>query len=539
MNDHIKGIGWTWARRHLVASAAVLVALAGAGPALAGPIQSEATRFLEQASFGPTPAEVARVQGIGFEAWINDQFNKPIPAYPDLPAWPSNPPDSCDDTCRRDNYSMYPLQVRFFTNALTGQDQLRQRVVLALNQIFVVSALDPDIVQPSAMLSYLKVLDKNAFGNFRQLMTDVTLNGAMGKYLDMAGNRASAPNENFGRELLQLFTIGPDILNPDGTVKRDSAGRAIPSYDQPIITAFARVFTGWVLAPRFADDTPNLIDPMVPGSENAHDTKAKTLLNNVTLPAGQNAVDDLHDALDNIFAHPNLAPFISERLIQHLVTSNPSPAYVGRVAKVFKKTKGDMKSVIKAILLDWEARFFGPYNKPVYGHLKEPVLWLTGVLRAFNTTSATTDFVIGESFLPSDVRMSQDLFRAPSVFNFFPPDYVAVGNHTLGPEFKIYSTTTALARTNLAYELVWKKMPTNTNRPLGTWIDLTPLQGQAGNPGGLVDGLNARLLHGTMPSAMKNVIVQAVSAVSASDALERVRTAVYLVVTSPYYLVGR
>jgi uncharacterized protein (DUF1800 family) len=289
------------------------------------PTIPQTVRFLEQATFGPTPGLIAYVRHVGFEAYLHEQFAARRHGHPDLGLWPSTPPATCDAVCQRDNYSMYPLQRRFFQNALTRHDQLRQRVAFALNQIFVISGAHPELRLPSRMQPYLDVLDQHAFGSFRELLTDITLNAGMGRYLDMVDNHRSAPNENYARELLQLFSIGVNMLNDDGTPRLDAAGAEIPTYDQATITAFARVFTGWTFAPSPVAGVTNYAAPMVPAAAGAHDTDPKTLLNGVTLPGGRDAITDLHDALDNVFAHPNVAPFISKNLIQHLVTSNPSP----------------------------------------------------------------------------------------------------------------------------------------------------------------------------------------------------------------------
>ena len=528
--------GWT------LATALVLgIGLGPASGAMAGPGFDDAIRFLEQATFGPTPDLITHVQQVGFEAFLDEQFALPTPVFPQLDNWPQNPPSTCTGTCLRDNYSMYPLQVGAFGAFLTSQHQLRWRVTFALNQIFVVSAVDGNLRQPSRMLPYLQVLSNGAFGNFRQLLTDITLNPAMARYLDTVNNNRASPNENYARELLQLFSIGLNQLNPDGTLQLDGAGQPIPTYDQSTITAFARVFTGWVFAPARITGVTNFIDPLVPGAANAHDTAAKTLLNGVTLPAGHDAATDLHDALDTVFAHLNVAPFVSTRLIQHLVTSNPSPAYVGRVATVFRTTGGDMKSVVRAILLDPEARTAPVSGSPadaVYGHLREPILWMTSFLRLFGPL-VVTDYVLSDSFLPAGLQMGQDLFRAPSVFNFYPSDYVVMGDSTLGPEFAIYATSTALARTNFAYQVLYKTMPTNANRPVGTWIDLSGLAPVASDPTGVVDALNQFFLHGRMSPEMRNVILASVVAIPASNPLGRLRNAIYLLVTSPQYLVER
>jgi uncharacterized protein (DUF1800 family) len=523
-------------RAILAAALAIGLILAAVAAAAAAPTFDEASRFLEQATFGPTWDLVTHVQQVGFAAFLDEQFALPAPALPVLDNWPQQPPSTCTGNCVRDNYSMYPLQAGAFAAFLGSEHQLRLRVLFALNQVFVVSAVNADLRQPSRMLPYLQVLWTAAFGNFRQLLTDITLNAAMGRYLDTASNNQTAPNENYARELLQLFTIGLNQLNPDGTPQLDGSGQPIPTYDQATITAFARVFTGWGFAPPRTAGVVNYIDPMVPVAASAHDRQPKTLLNGVTLPGGRDAPTDLRDALDNVFAHPNVGPFIGLRLIQHLVTSNPTPAYVQRVAAVFRATGGDMRSVIRAILLDPEART-DPADA-VAGHLREPVLWITSLLRAFSPLVVTDD-VLSDSFLPAGLAMGQDLFRSPSVFNFYPPDFVLASAPVLGPEFAIYSTSTALGRVNFAYQVIYKAMSTNANRPTGTWIDLTRLTPLAGDPAALTDALNHVLLHGRMSDAMRATVVGSVAAMPASNALGRLRNAIYLVVTSPQYLVGR
>jgi hypothetical protein len=505
----------------------------------------------------------------GFAAYIDNQFatppqfangsNYPDPMDPGLcfdqggVCWIETiAPADCQagqGSCFRDNYSTYRLQQQFFFNALTQPDQLRQRVAFALSQIVVVSEVD--IKPASWMTPYLQLLDRNVFGNFRNLLNDITLNPAMGEYLNMRGNKRTSVNENYAREILQLFSIGLDKLNLDGTPQLDVQGRRIPTYGQEEITNFARVFTGWDLAAQIQPGILNYRDPMVVtvqgGVEVDHDTGPKTLLNGVTIPAGTNAQTELNIAIDNIFNHPNVGPFIGKNLIQHLVTSNPSPAYVGRVATAFNNApRGDMKAVIRAILLDPEAR-----NAPTdlnYGHLREPVLFITNTLRAFDINAATTDFVLADSFLPFnapvDLRMDQDLFRSPSVFNYFPPDNVVAGTTIFGPEFAIQSTTTALARVNFIHEIVFQEMPQSDDRPLGTWVDLAFLEPSAvlpesANPTALIDELNSRLMHGSMSTAFYNIVRNGVAAMPEDDLTGRVQKAVYLIASSSQYQVER
>ena len=350
----------------------------------AQPSPADTIRFLEQSTFGPTSDLIARTQQLGFEAALDEQAVAPLTDYPDLPFWPQTRPTSCTGDCQRDNYTLYQLRRHFFTNALFGQDQLRQRVAFALGQILVTSAVDVPL--PSWMRGYQQLLYSEAFGNFRQLLYDVTLNPAMGRFLNMVSNRCqtrtppdanvcrnglkSQPNENYAREILQLFSIGTFVLNQDGTRAVDGAGNPIPTYDQNTVEQFAKVFTGWVLAPALpgppdvGGTVPNYRDPMVlhkdsQGREDYHDRGPKTLLNGLQLPGGQPADQELTAAIDNIADHPNVAPFISKQLIQHLVTSNPSNAYVQRIAQVFAATRTSatqLFEVVRAILLDPEAR---------------------------------------------------------------------------------------------------------------------------------------------------------------------------------------
>lgn len=530
---------------------------------------ADTVRFLEQSSWGPTSSEVARVQAMGLRAALNEQFNAPLSTYPDLPFVPDSSANGCPTgsatTCVRDNYTMYPLQVKFFQNALTTgsqSDQLRQRVAWALHQIFVVSGRDINITY--AMGDYLRTLDRDAFGNFRTLLNDVTLNPSMGVYLDMRGNTKTNPNENYAREVMQLFTIGLYQLNPDGTYQRDAQGNLIPTYDQTTVTQFARVFTGWNYDPNLPAGTPqgtnNFRDPMIVRSASTHDTTAKTLLNGTVLPAGHTAQQDLSDGLDNLFNHPNVGPFIGKQLIQHLVTSNPSPAYVERVTRAFNNdcdalytegctgVRGNMQAVIRAILLDPEARG-DVKTDPKYGKLREPVQLINNTLRAFNASAfgnpaAPSDGVIGLNSTRGDLpnNLDQPVFLPPTVFSYFTPLYQVPGTTLYGPAFEILTTSTTLRRANTVNTLVYQGISTNANTPAGTQLNLTNLTALASNPSAMVDALDSLLLHGTMDAAMKTQVVNAVNSIPVTDAgyqIKRARTAVYLVATSQQYQVQR
>lgn len=518
---------------------------------------ADTVRFLEQATWGPTPAEVARVKALGFNAYLNEQFNLAASGYPAMTLVPTDQGTGCPTgsaaTCGRDNYTMYPLQKQFFTNALYAPDQLRQRVAFALHKIFVVSALDINI--PSYYVPYLQTINNNSFGNFRQLLTDITLNPGMGEYLNMRGNTRTNPNENYAREILQLFSVGLDQLNPDGTPVLDAQGNRVPTYDQATITEFARVFTGWNLAPLNPPQAgvQNYISPMIVANENNHDRNPKVLLQYPGaisgLPANQTSAQDLSAALDNIFNHPNVGPFIGKQLIQQLVTSNPSPAYVARVTAAFNNNgqgvRGDMKAVIRAILLDPEARGDAKTD-PQYGHLREPLQFVSNMLRGFNATAfgntaANSDGVISARDNLGFTSMDQDLFRPPTVFSYFPADYNVPGTTLTGAEFGILSATTALKRVNYANGLIYTGITVNTDRPSGTSLNLAAMQALAGNSGQLVDALNALLLHGTMSAAQRSSIITAVDAIAntQTNQLKRTQTAIYLVVTSAQYQVER
>jgi len=535
------------------------------GPELLADVQ----RLLEQSTFGPKPTLTASVQSGGIESFLDQQLYAPMQDYPDLPFWPQTRPATCIDDCQRDNYSFYPIQRHLFANALSGQDQLRQRVAFGLSQILVTS--QTDIPLPAWMRSYQQLLYRGALGNFRQLLFDVTLHPTMGRFLDMVNNRCqkgnpvnanicrngltSQPNENYAREVLQLFSIGTYLLNQDGTRKLDPNNNPIPTYDQNTVEEFARVFTGWILAPALAapadsgvTTVPNYRDPMIQhldssSREDYHDRGEKILLNGTRLGAGRTALQDLNDAVDNIAYHPNVAPFISRQLIQQLVESNPSPAYVARISAVFTANRfstTQLFEVVKAILLDPEARGDNrdPLTAPNYGKLREPVLFMTNILRSLNATSDGVLNSPGGGIGTAD--MSEDIFNAPSVFNYFPPGARVPAENAAGPEFAIFSSLTALRRDNFVNQVIYSTIaPSPPNRPLGTSIDLTPFNGLAANPDQLLDALNNLMLHGSMSASMRQAIKGSVSAISATNAISRVRAAVYLIATSSQYQVQR
>ncbi len=502
--------------------------------------QADIVRFLDQATWGPDNASIARVQALGITGWLNEQFSAPASSYATLPPFPNNVPVGCNATCQRDNYSMYPLQNRFFTNALYGPDQLRQRVAWVLHKILVISGRD--IRQPSRVAPYVQLIDRNAFGNFRDLLYQITLNAGMGRYLDMATSTVYNPNENYAREILQLFTVGTERLNQDGTRQLDSSGRPIPTYDQRVVNGFAKVFTGWSFGAPPAAGFTNYIDPMVLTASD-HDPGSKQLLNGATLPGGGDAYQELNAALDNIFLHPNVGPFIGWQLIHALVTSNPSPAYVSRVTAAFNDNgsgvRGDIKAVVSAILLDPEAR--GDFRpEPGYGRLKEPVQLVTNLLRAFNARSADGSTTSDGYLNPQASSMDQSVFRPPTVFSYYPADYLLPRSATLlGPEFGILSAASALKRANVVDEMVFSGVPVSADAPRGTSLDFSAFLPLASNPATLVAELNRLMMHGTLSVPAQSVLIQAISAVASSNPRLRVQQAVYLVASASQYQVQR
>ncbi len=492
-----------------------------------------ADRFLEQSTFGPNPNLITTVQQTGLQGFLTNQFATPASVY-------TTPASTETD--------LSLVQERFFGEALYAPDQLRQRVAFALGQIFVIAG--DKITSPQAFTPYLQLLGNDAFTNYRQIMEDVTLSPAMGHYLDMVNNDkpnttlGTHANENYARELMQLFTLGTALLNEDGSQQLDPSGNPIPTYTQDNVQAFARAYTGWTYPTQTGStaqkhNPPYWTGPMV-AFESNHDEDPKQLLAysdaaaGGLLPGGQSAEQDMEGALDNIFNHPNLPPFVSKELIQHLVTSNPSPAYIERVAKVFKNNgsnvRGDMKAVITAILLDPEARQGDdPSNiNATGGHLQEPILYMTGLLRAFMAVSD------GSNLASQGGAMGQTALFPGSVFNFFSPNYVIADSSSLfGPEFQILTTATAPNRVNFVNSFVFGSLGS------GTTVDFTAYGTMASNPTALLASLNTLMLHGTMSANMQTSILSAMQAVPAgqTQALQQAETAIYLIGTSSQYQV--
>lgn len=511
--------------------------------------EPDAHRFLSQASFGPTDASTRDVMANGRTAWLQNQFALPASDYKGFTVLDPNPALGCPAgspaTCKRDHYTLFPLQLQFFQNALTGEDQLRQRVALALSEILVTSG--QQIRQPYAMANYQRIFLNKAFGNFRDILHDVTLSPAMGNFLNMVNNdkpnpaRGIAPNENYAREVLQLFSIGLWKLNADGTHQLDRTGAPIPTYDQNTVEGFAHIFTGWTYPPRTGATSrfpnPQNFDGAMVGFEAHHDIGPKLLLNGFVQAPGKGQAADLEAAINSIFNHPNVGPFIGRQLIQQFVTSNPSPAYIARVTAAFNGStngvRGDMKAVITAVLTDPETS--NPATPSQFGKLREPILQLTHLLRILGGQSD------GVWLRAQAASLGEPVFSPPTVFNFFSPDYPLPDDPALdGPAFGVYNATTAFAYSGaVASALSANGMAPDNTVPgsTGTRVDLTRWQSLAALPQSLVNEINRVVFGGRMSASLGTYLLSAVQTQSASNPLGRVRAALSLALISPEYLV--
>ena len=494
------------------------------------------SRFLTQATFGPTPASLQEVRTLGYDAWITAQAQKQVSSFLGF-----------IDQVPADDLSEDDLQEAWFTYATNAPDQLRLRVSQALIEILVLSSANGVEGIAEAQGAYMDILQRHAFGNYRALLEEVTLNPGMGQYLSHLKNDKPGPghnpDENYGREVLQLFSIGLNKLNQDGTLQRDGQGNPIPTYGQDTVKDFAHVFTGWTFAHDgsanfyYADE--NWRDPMR-GIPSHHSTKSKTLLNGTVLPANQTMQEDLRLALDNIFQHPNVGPFISRQLIQRLVTSNPSPAYIARVAGAFNNNgqgvRGDLLATVRAILLDPEARTLSTARGPNFGHLKEPMIRFVQVLRAFQARAASGKYRITRL----EDTLGQAPFRSPSVFNFFSPNYrkpgTLAGLGLYSPEFQIQTEQWVIGWSNTLRRVVSDGYGYEQDRIM---LELAPEIALAGTPSALVDHLNALLFAGMMTADQRNIIVEAVESIPATEAEARAQLAVSLAVTSAEFVVQK
>lgn len=526
----------------------------------------DVSRFLAQATFGPNSTEISRVQQIGYGSWFDEQFG--------LPARSAH--QQYLDAVLASGSSATDSHVAntFWKQATTGSDQLRQRAAFALSQIFVVSLQDSTVAQyRRGVASYLDMLGREAFGTYRSLLEAVARHPMMGIYLSHLANqkedptRNRVPDQNFAREIMQLMSIGLHELQADGT-QRLVAGQPVETYTNEDIVGLSRVFTGFSWAGpdkingRFFGwssyrDPNRDISPMQSYPQ-YHSVSEKRFLGTV-IPAGSTDADaDLAVALDRLAAHPNVGPFLGRQLIQRLVTSNPSPAYIGRVTAAFdggrytsgtwtigSGVRGDLRATIAAVLLDRDARAIPSLNNPNFGRVREPVLRLANWMRAFTATSVSGNYLLGTTDDPA-TSLGQTPMRSPSVFNFYRPGYVPpnTGIATAGlvaPEMQIVTETSVIGYSNFMRNAMSNGV--GTNRDIQP--DYTTALSLASKPDNLVNHLDLLLTFGTMSSATRTLIRDAVSSISlpatnqTTARRNRVMLATLCVMSSPDYLVQK
>ena len=538
------------------------------------PTTLEAARFLAQITYGPTRATIDNLVSLGsYQAWLNQQFALAPSLH--LPYVQARRIELLARDANNDGWQR-PLQEAWWENTLRAPDQLRQRMAFALSQIFVISQVGALDGAHEGVAHYYDLLVNHAFGNFRTLLKNVTLSPMMGTYLSMIRNQkpnpttGAEPDENYAREVMQLFTIGLSQLHPDGSLKLSNTGMPIPTYNQADIVGLAHVFTGWSY-PTPSGQTPNFLygpdddfSPMAP-YENYHDTAEKRILNNTVIPAGQTTAQDLDQAIDALFNHPNVGPFIARQLIQKFITSNPSPGYIFRVSNIFNNNgsgvRGDLQATLQAVLLDYEARSTNLLTGQAFGKQREPIIRMAHLLRAVGIKPP----------LPTDNRYFIDLkyeltfqapLHSPSVFNFFQPNYIPPGPLALagvyGPEFQITSDTTTIDQLNIQRgALFWgiytpePLAPDNYSKAYFDFASYLTILNRAGftaaeNQQALLDELNLVLLNGRMTTSLKNQITEAYaelpswySPADAENQRNRIRMAIYLILASPEYVIQK
>ena len=557
----------------------------GAAPTTA---QADAARLLMQATFGPTTSEINRVVSLGADSWITDQFNRPASSHLAThqaihnELSPHFGGDARDLACQFSYACQLSRHDTWWQIGVRGDDQLRQRVAFALSQFFVISEVSDNVgYSQQAISDYYDTLAVQGLGNFRTLLEEVTLHPLMGRYLGMLQNEKAdprtntEPDENFAREVMQLFSIGLVELNIDGTPRLDANGNTIPTYDNTRITNLARALTGWNFSNAtrwwdWEDDVklPGLISNMTAWrtaqGEIYHDTGAKTLLGGTPVPAGGTATADLKIALDNLFNHPNVGPFLARHLIQRLVTSNPSPAYVRRVAERFNNNgsgvRGDMRAVVRAVLMDPEARDAAQAQQYGYGKVKEPMLRFAAVLRAFNAEGqavataggATTRGLLRNRGIGID--MAQSIMGSPSVFNFYRPNFMPTGDlrqrGLVAPELQILNEAVAVSSINHFHGRLWQTDSADTTIATTTSdprfyttryrFNLTAEKALAVAPEKLVDRMNLLLMGGRMPADMRNILIASTYATPMNDGGgDRVEDLIFLIASSSQFAAQR
>ena len=560
------------------ATSADLIATVNGAPPVLLVSPQDAARFLNQATFGATDGDIHHLSMIGYQAWLNEQFAVPQttmePGVEQALIVNNQTPCATGDTKCNALLFLENLQGQeyvenaFWQQSLSGPDQLRQRVAYSLHEMLVISMTSTNVANmPRGAAQYYDMLGADAFGNFRQLLQDVTLNPMMGEWLAVEGNdkgnATTDPDENYAREVMQLFTIGLYQLNDDGTQKLDGTGKPIPTYSNVDVTGLAKVFTGfsWNVPGNTSDSAwsncciyvgPGFGEDILPMQSypSHHSTLEKDFLG-VTIPASGTADPngDLKIALDTLFNHPNLPAFFSKQMIQHLVTSNPSPAYVSRVAAVFKDNgqgvRGDLKAVITAILLDPEARDTATdVSNPQFGKVREALIRYTHWARAFTAQSRTGGYWVGSTEDPI-WGLGQMTLRSPTVFNWFAPGYVPPGTSIeqaglTGPEFQMTNVTSVVGYLNF----MQTSIGSDSKNGFDIFSSYAAEMNLASNPGSLVDRVNLLLMAGEMDSTLYSQVLSAVSAIpiptgdqnAINAALTaRVQTAIFLTMASPSY----
>lgn len=516
------------------------------------PTRPQASRLLGQASFGATMPEIERLASSGINAWLDDQFSKPQSLHR---AYMDSIAASTGQNPNQNNF-----YESFWQQAALGEDQLRQRVAFALSQIFVVSFQDSTVANfPRGVASYYDTLATHAFGNYRGLLEAVSLHPMMGIYLTSLRNQKESgnrvPDENYAREVMQLFSIGLYELNQDGSLKMID-NKPVETYTSADIAGLAKVFTGWSWAgpdksdSRFFGGNPDPNRDWLPMQNypKYHSASEKRFLGTV-IPASTSGENSMKAALDTLFNHPNVGPFFGRQLIQRLVKSNPSPQYVGRVAAAFANNgegvRGDMKAVIRAVLLDPEARSDDSASDPASGKLREPVIRLANWMRAFNARSASGRFLLGNLDDPLNA-LGQTPMRSPSVFNFYRPGYVPPNTSLasaslVAPEMQITGETSVVGYLNFMRSAI----PNGVGSSRDIKADYTVELSLADAPERLVDRINLLLMANQMPGELRSQIVAAVNSVAISSSsataaatarANRVNLAIFLAMASPEYL---
>jgi uncharacterized protein (DUF1800 family) len=537
-----------------LSSATDLPGSGGSPPAKAAldqqPTADDAARLLTQATFGMKSAQdVQQIREKGYPLWLWEQINTGTTLHTSYLDQQKLRNLGDDGKARETEEMSYEA---IWQQWLYGADQLRARTAFALSQIMVISNVAPDI-RPYAMSSYMDMLNRNAFGNYRQLLEEVTLHPAMGYYLNMLNsekddpNTGAHPNENYAREVLQLFSIGLVKLNQDGSAQLDGAGKPIPSYDESVVQGFAKAFTGWTYPNATGWDES---DEEVPAAwtssmkpfASKHSEGSKKLLDGAEIGAGGTPQTDMKAALDNIFNHPNLAPFISRQLIQRLVTSNPSKAYISRVASIFANNgagvRGDLRAVVAAILLDTEARNATPPAN--FGKQREPVIRFANFLRALNAKAASGRNAI--HYLESaDNGLGQSPLLSPSVFNFFSPNFRPAGSIAtaglVAPEFQITTETTVVGGLNFFANLFSQGGYGYADNELK--LDTAALEAKADDANALITDLNLLFCNNQMSAALQTRLRTMINAININDKPYRVRASLTLISLSPDFVIQR